>query len=110
MPGIDRRVLDEGERLGIAMNTEEQTEPGLAELPDRLLLGRLEGDVRRVPEALALAPRLQRLDLGPHLGVVVARVFDDEDGGGIALYEAHPLRLLDVAPGEVEDELVGQLH
>ena len=109
VPRIDRRVLHEGQRLGIAVDAEEQSEPGLAELPDRLLLGGVEGEMGRVAEAFALAARFQGLHLGPHLGLVITGVLHDEDGRGITLHEAHPLRLLDVAPGEVEDELVGQL-
>jgi hypothetical protein len=62
-----------------------------------------------VAESLALAPSLQGLDLGPDLGLTLARVLDDEDGRRVALDKAHPLRLLDVAAGQVEDQLVSQL-
>ena len=107
--GVDGRVLDEGDRLPVPLHPEEEPEPGLAELPDRLLLGRVEDDVRRVAEALPFPALPERLEPGPHRGLVLARVLDDQDGGGVALDEAHAARLLEVAAGEVEDHLVRQL-
>src|SRR5262249_47317039 len=50
-PGrIDGGVLDEGDRLLLALEPEEEPEARLAELPDRLLLGRVERPVRRVAD------------------------------------------------------------
>ena len=109
VPRLDGGVFHEGERLGVAVDAEEQAEAGLAQLPDRLLLGAVVGEMGCVAEALALAAHLQGLDPGAHLGLVVARVLHDENGGGISLHEAHALRVLDVAAGEVEDQLVRQL-
>ena len=79
--GVDGGVLDEGDGLVLALHAEEEAEPGLAELPDGLLLGGVEGDVGGVAEALARAPRLERLDLGADLGRRLPRVLDDQDGG-----------------------------
>ena len=107
--GIDAGVLDEGDRLLVPLHAEEQAEAGLAELPDRLLLPDVVGDVGGVAEALPSAPRLQRLDLRCHLGVGLPRVLDDEDGAGVALHEPHARALLDVVAREVQDQLVGQL-
>ena len=107
---IDRGVLDEGDGLGLALGAQQEAEPGLAELPDRLLLGRIEGDVPGIAEASRGAPRLESLDLALDLCRGVAGVLDDQNGRGIALDEAHALGLLDVAAGEVQDHLVGQLH
>ena len=90
--GLDAGVLHEGDGLLVPLHAEEKAEPGLAELPDGLLLARIQGHGRRVAEALALAQRLQGLDLGAHLGLAVPRVLHDEDGLGIALHEAHALR------------------
>ena len=106
---VHRRVLDEGDGLGLALGAEEEPEPGLAELPDGLLLRRVERDVRGVAEAGRGALGLERLDLGADLGRRVARVLDDQDRARIALDEAHALGLLDVAARQVEDHLVRQL-
>src|SRR5262249_16586361 len=78
MPPVDGGVLDEGQRLGIAVRAEEQAEPRLAQLPDLSLLARIERDVGRVAEPLTLAARLQRLHLRAHLSLGVAGVLDDE--------------------------------
>src|SRR5688572_10395389 len=53
--GIDGGVLHEGDRLLVALHAQEQAEPRLAQLPDRLLLAGVVGDVRGVPESLTLA-------------------------------------------------------
>src|SRR5439155_25770086 len=84
---LDARVLDEGDRLLVALHAEQQAEAGLAQLPDRLLLGEIVGQVRGIPEALTGAPRLERLDLALDLPFTLARVFDDQDRAGIALHE-----------------------
>jgi hypothetical protein len=107
--GLHAGVLHEGDGLLVPLHAEEEAEPGLAELPDGLLLAGVQGHGRRVAEVLALAQGLQGLDLRAHLGLAVPRVLHDEDGLGVALHEAHPLRLLEVAAGEIEDHLVRQL-
>jgi hypothetical protein len=109
LPGLDARVLDERDRLFVALHPEEEPEPGLAELPDGLLLCGAERDVRGVAEALALAAALERLDLGLHLRIALARVLDDQDRLGVAPDEAHAVGLFDVPPRQVQDHLVGQL-
>ena len=106
---VHRGVLDERDGLGLAARAEEQAEAGLAQLPDRLLLGRVGGDVRGVAEAPAGPPRLQIRDLGLDLLLGLPRVLHDQDGGGVALHEPHARGLLDVVAGEVEDHLVGEL-
>jgi len=106
---LDARVLDEGDRLLVALHAEQQAEAGLAQLPDRLLLGEIVGQVRGIPEALTGAPRLERLDLALDLPFTLARVFDDQDRAGIALHERRPCALLDIVAREVEDQLVGEL-
>ena len=107
--GIDGGVLHEGERLGVAVRAEQEPEAGLAQLPDRLLLRGVDRHMGRVAETLVLAPCLERVDARAHRRLVVAGVLDDQDGGGIALHEAHALALLDVVAREIEDHLVRQL-
>ena len=99
MLGVDRRILDERDGLGLPLHSQEEPEPGLAQLPDGLLLAGVVGDVGGVAETVPPAPRLESLDLRLHLGVALARVLDDEDRGGVALHESHALALLDVPPG-----------
>ena len=106
---LDRGVLDERDGLPVALGPEEEPEPRLAKLPDRLLLRRVVGDVRGVADALPGPERLERLDLGPHLRLGLAGVLDDHDGGRVALDESHARPLLDVLAGQVEDHLVGDL-
>ena len=99
VPRLDAGVLHEGDRLLVALHAEQQAEPGLAQVPDGALLASLVRDVGGVAEPLALAARLQRLDLGADFLVAVARVLDDHDRGRVALDPAHLLRLLDVGRG-----------
>jgi len=56
-----------------------RSQPGLAELPDGLLLRRVQRDMRGIAEAAARALRLERLDFGPDLAGRIARVLDDQD-------------------------------
>ncbi len=106
---VHRGVLDERDRLGLPARAQEQAQSRLAQLPDRLLLGRVGRDMGGVAEAAAGPAGLEVRHLGLHLLLGVARVLHDEDRGGIALHEAHALGLLDVVAGQVEDHLVGQL-
>ena len=110
VPRLHAGVFHEGDRLLVALHAQQQPEPRLAQVPDGALLAGIVGHVRGVAEPLALAARLQRLDLGAHLRLGVAGVLDHHDGGRVALDPAHLLRLLDVVAGQVEDELVGHLH
>src|SRR5262245_60763120 len=49
---INRRILDKGDGFSVPLNAHEQSEARFAQLPDRLLLIRVVGDMSAIAEAL----------------------------------------------------------
>ena len=80
-------VLDERDRLLVALHPEQEAESRLPELPDRLLLPGFERDVRRVAEAFPRSSSFQLLHLRAHFVRGVTRVFHHQDRARIALHE-----------------------
>ena len=103
-------VFDKGDRLLVALDAEQETEPRLAHAPDRFHLFRFECQRRRVADLLALAQFFELVDLLFDFGFGFAGVLDHQERIGRALDKAQLARLLDVAAGEIENHLVGGLH
>ena len=106
-----RAVLDEGDRLPVALHRHHDVEPGLADFPDCALEGRLP----RLDHRAGVAEVGHQLDEAvqrAHLrGRVLARELHQEQGVGLAANEALDRRAeeRDVA-GEIDHRAVDQLH
>ena len=106
-----RAVLDEGDRLSVALHRHHDVEPGLAHFPD----GLLERGVERLDHRAGVAEVGHQLDEAaepPLLGVrVLACELDEEEGVGLAPDEALDRRAeqRDVAR-ELDHGAVDQLH
>ena len=107
--GGDRRVLDEGDRLGVADHPHQDREAGLADLPEVVLVG--------LRQALA-DPEHVRTPLEPPRQVVgavgqllgrVGVVLRGQDGGRAPLGEAQVALELRVPRGQLEDHPVEHL-
>ena len=105
----DGRVLDEGDRLGVADHPHQEREPGLADLPEVVLgrVGQALTDAEHAGAALEAAGQV----VGP-VGQLVGRVgveLGGEDGLGPPRGEAQMPGHLGVAGREVEDRPVEHL-
>ena len=107
--GADGRVLDEGDRLGVADHGHQQREPGLAHLPE-IILGRVGQALADAQHARpALEPLGQVFGPGGQLVLRVGVELGGQDGGGPALGEVEVVRIERVFRGQVEDHPVEHL-
>src|SRR5262249_45761487 len=104
---INRRILDKGDGFSVPLNAHEQSEASFAQLPDRLLLIRVVGDMSAIAEAMFGPKGLESFNFAPHFGVALPGVFDAQDHGRVSLNEPHALGQLKIGSGQAEDHLVG---
>ncbi|KWT97635.1 hypothetical protein APY03_1331 [Variovorax sp. WDL1] len=77
-------VLDEADRLAVALEAHHDVEAGLAHLPQVLLRGLLGHAHHAVGQAQVAHQLGQLLQLAQQGGAVPARELDQQDGGGLA--------------------------
>src|SRR5262245_32021625 len=73
---INRRILDKGDGLSVPLNAHEQAEARFAQLPDRLLLIRVVGDMSAIAEAMSGPKGLESFNFDAHFRIALPRVLD----------------------------------
>ena len=81
----DGAILDEGDRLPVALHRHHDVEAGLAHLPDRLLPGRLDHLDYRIREAVIGHALVEPLEVPLELGEIVAGELDQQQAVRLAL-------------------------
>ena len=76
--GVDGRVLDEGEGLGVAADAHENPEPGLAHAPHAELLGGVEAGDGGVAEVFRIEGGGEGVQFVGQFAVGVAVELDEE--------------------------------
>ena len=106
-----RAILYEADRFPVALHGHHDVEAGLADLPDRLLLGWIDHLDHTVGEA-EIAHQFDELgQTAQQIVAVLAGELDQQDGGRVALDELFDglAEDRDIA-GQVDHRLVGQFH
>jgi len=103
-------ILDECDRLGIALHRKHQGQPCFANLPNGILGLGGNGGVEAVPEAAALQRLPNLLDTLNDLAPILAAVLDDQDALGVALHEAAQSRQGRMAARLFDDNAAKELH
>ena len=106
----DGRVLDEGDRLGVALDAHQEAQPGGAQPPHRGLLGGVGGRDRRGAEAPRGEIGRERVEPLPHRGGVVAVELHDQQRARVAADERRQRREAGMRAAAFDDRRADQLR
>ena len=106
---VDRSVLHEGQRLGVAVHAHQQAEPVLPHAPDVGLGGPVQQVHAGIPQAPPFHVGLQPFRFGGEFRLRFAIKLHGEDGAGVALDEGHRRRQAHRLAGAVEHVFVHDL-
>ena len=106
----DGRVLDEGDRLGVALDAHQQAQAGRAQPPHGGLLGGVGGRDDRGGEAARGEIGRERVEPLPHGAGVVAVELHEQQRARVAAHERRQRREPGMLPAAVDDRRADQLR